>query len=85
MTSLAVVATVAGLVAFLIVSEVVAAVLPLVIVVAFVPPEERRGLAELLAATDSSRRLRLWPALRAAATARRSRRRVSGGRPGSLR
>ena len=83
MNSLVVVVTVVGLVAFVIASEVVIAVLPLTIVVAFVPPDERRGLADLLAATDSSRRLRLWPALRAAATARR--RRAGGGKNGSLR
>jgi hypothetical protein len=39
-----------------------------------VPPEERDGLAQLIAAADSSRKLRLWPALRAAVAGRRRRR-----------
>lgn len=52
-------------------SELVAAALPMIIVIAFVPPMERRGLAELLAAADSSRRLRLWRAVRLAVAARR--------------
>jgi hypothetical protein len=51
--------------------EVLAAVLPMLIVVLFVPPAERFGLAALLAAADSSARLRLWPALRLAVIARR--------------
>jgi hypothetical protein len=84
MSALAVVATVAGLVAFFIIAELAAAVLPILIIVAFVPPEERRGLAELMAAADSSSRLRLWTALRVAVTARR-RERVSGRSPGSPR
>jgi hypothetical protein len=53
------------------VAEVLAAVLPLVIVLTFVPPEQRDPLARLLAACDSSRRLRFWPALRVAVRARR--------------
>jgi len=53
--------------------ELAAAVLPMVIVLALVPPEERRGLAELIAATDNSRRLRIWPALRIAVEAQRRR------------
>jgi putative exporter of polyketide antibiotics len=55
-------------------AEVVSAVLPIVIVLTMVPPEERHGLAELLAAADSSRKLRLWSALRVAVLARRVRR-----------
>jgi len=71
MGSLAIFATVGGLVVFFILAELAAAVLPILIVVALVPPEERHGLAELIAATDSSRRLRIWPALRLAVMARR--------------
>jgi hypothetical protein len=52
--------------------EVAAAVLPLLIVVTLVPSHERTAVAEMLAAIDSSRRLRLWPALRVAVAARRS-------------
>jgi len=52
--------------------EAIAAVLPLLIVLTLVPPQERGAVAELLAAVDSSRRLRLWPALRAAVAARRT-------------
>lgn len=65
LASMAVVVVVAAL-------EVVAAVLPLLIVLTLVPPHERTAVAELLATLDSSRRLRLWPALRAAVIARRS-------------
>jgi len=57
--------------AVLILTELLAAALPVVIVIAAVPPEERDGLARLLAACDSSRKLRVWPALRAAVQARR--------------
>ena len=39
--------------------EMLTAVLPLIIVVVFVPPCERAALAELLAAADSSPKLRL--------------------------
>jgi hypothetical protein len=70
-----------GALAILILTELVAAALPVVIVIALVPPEEREGLAKLLAACDSSRKLRLWPALRLAVRARReqaSRTRVGG-------
>jgi putative exporter of polyketide antibiotics len=58
--------------AVLILSELVAAALPVLIVIAMVPREEREGLARLLAACDSSRKLRLWPALRLAVRARRA-------------
>lgn len=71
MSSLAVFATVAALLFLFIVVELVAAIAPLIIVVTLVPPEEREGLAQLLAAADSSRRLRLWRALRLAVAARR--------------
>jgi hypothetical protein len=60
-----------GALMVLILTELVAATLPVVIVIAMVPPEERESLARLLAACDSSRRLRLWPALRLAVRARR--------------
>ena len=54
--------------------EMLTAVLPLLIVILFVPPEERADLADVLAAADSSPRLRLWPALTAAVIARRRQR-----------
>ncbi|MDP9794394.1 hypothetical protein J2S43_002906 [Catenuloplanes nepalensis] len=62
---------VAVVVVFFLVVELAAATLPLLIVVTLVPPGERRELAEVLAAVDHGRRLRLWPALRAAVRARR--------------
>jgi hypothetical protein len=55
----------------LVLTEIIAAVLPVIIVIAAVPPAEREGLARLLATCDSSRKLRLWPALRTAVLARR--------------
>ncbi|GIE91313.1 hypothetical protein [Actinoplanes regularis] len=55
----------------LVLTELVAAALPVIIVIAMVPPHEREGLARLLAACDSSRRLRLWTALRLAVRDRR--------------
>jgi hypothetical protein len=66
-----VVVTVIVALMFVVITEVVAAILPLILVVALVPRDERRDLADLLAAADSSRRLRLWPALRVAVVARR--------------
>lgn len=71
MTDYLVIATV-GALAVLVLTELVAAALPVVIVIAMVPPEERDGLARLMAACDSSRKLRLWPALRLAVQARRA-------------
>jgi hypothetical protein len=71
MSEFAVLAAVAALVMLFVLAEIAAAVLPVIIVVALVPPEERATLAELIAAADSSRRLRLWPALRVAVAARR--------------
>jgi putative exporter of polyketide antibiotics len=61
------------LVLLFMVTEVVAAAIPLLIVITLVPVEERRGLAEVLAAADHSRRLRLWSALRLAVKAGRHR------------
>jgi hypothetical protein len=49
---------------FVVTVELLAAVLPLLVVLAFVPPNERPALVEVMAATDGSRRLRLWSALR---------------------
>lgn len=51
--------------------EMLAAVLPLLIVVIFVPPCERAELAAVLAAADSSPKLRFWSAANAAVLARR--------------
>ncbi len=72
MDGLVIVLVVAGLVGLVVLVELAAAVLPILIVVTLVPPEERSGVAELIAAADSSRRLRLWPALRVAVDARRA-------------
>jgi hypothetical protein len=71
MPELAVLAAVAGLVVLFVFAEIAAAVLPVIIVVALVPPEERDSLARVVAACDSSRKLRIWPALRLAVKARR--------------
>lgn len=70
MTDYAVIAAV-GTLAIIVLTELVAAALPVIIVIATVPPHEREELAKLLAACDSSRKLRLWPALRIAVRARR--------------
>lgn len=72
MNDFAVLAAVAALVMLFVLAEIAAAVLPVIIVVALVPPEERDGLAKVIAACDSSRKLRVWPALRLAVTARRA-------------
>jgi len=71
MSRLAVAGVVAALVFVVVVSEILSALLPLLVVVTLVPPSERQGLAELLAAADSSRRLRFWSALRVAVAIRR--------------
>jgi hypothetical protein len=68
-----------GALALLILTELVAAALPVIIVIAMVPPQERDGLARLLAVCDSSRKLRLWPALRLAVRARREVMKTRGG------
>jgi hypothetical protein len=68
---------VALLVLVLVLSEIVAAVLPLIIVLTCVPERERDTLARVLAALDSSRRLRVWPALRLAVALRRQERRIA--------
>ncbi len=68
---IAVVAAVAALVMLFVLAEIAAAVLPIIIIVVLVPPAERDALARLIAACDSSRKLRLWPALRVAVEARR--------------
>ena len=64
-------AIVALLVVLVVLTEIVSAVLPLVIVLICVPERERDSLARLLAVCDSSRRLRMWPALRLAVVLRR--------------
>ncbi|HEU4349953.1 MAG TPA: hypothetical protein VFR35_19420 [Actinoplanes sp.] len=65
-------AAVAALVMLFVLAEIAAAVLPLIIVMTLVPPEQRHELAEVLAACDSSRKIRLWTSLRAAVKARRT-------------
>jgi hypothetical protein len=71
MTTTVLAVIVAVLVLVIVLSEIVAAVLPLIIVLAVVPDRERDALARVLAAIDSSRRLRVWSALRLAVTLRR--------------
>jgi hypothetical protein len=71
MSTLLAVGIVGVLIALIILTELLAATLPLLLVVTMVPPHERAQLAELLAAADHSRRLRFWPALRTATAARR--------------
>jgi hypothetical protein len=69
-----------GAVAILILTELIAAALPVIIIIAMVPPEQRDSLARLLAACDSSRKLRLWRALRLAVRVRRQEvRRIHAG------
>jgi hypothetical protein len=68
--SSAVLVTVVALVVLVLLVELASAVLPIIIVIALVPPEERHSLAEVIAAADSSHKLRIWPALRAAVKAR---------------
>jgi hypothetical protein len=75
MSQLAVAGIVAALVFLIVVSEIVCALVPILVVVTLVPPAERKGLAEVLAAADSSRRLRFWRALRVAVAVRRQQRR----------
>ncbi len=71
MSDLAVVGLVVGVLMLLVLIELAVAAVPLLIVVTLVPPAERPALAACLAAADSRRRLRLWPALRLAVAARR--------------
>jgi hypothetical protein len=71
MNGFVVAAVIAVLIMLVVLSEIAAATLPLVIIMTLVPPDQRHGLAELIAAADSSRRLRLWPALRVSVAARR--------------
>jgi hypothetical protein len=74
MNDFAILAAVAALVMLFVLAEIAAAVLPVIIVVALVPPEEREGLAKVIAACDSSSKLRVWSALRVAVSARRTER-----------
>src|SRR4029453_6909613 len=74
MNEFAVLAAVAALVMLFLLIEVASGVLPLIIVLALVPPGERQELANLIAACDSSHKLRIWPALRLAVGARRRQR-----------
>jgi len=76
MQALVIVGCVVAFVLVVVLVELAAAVLPLVVVVSFVPPEQRPELARLLAAVDSTPKLRLWPALRLAVLARRRERGV---------
>jgi hypothetical protein len=71
MSTVTIVGIVALLIAFVVLTELMAAALPLLLVITLVPHEERQQLAELIAVTDRSRRLRLWHALRVAVAAQR--------------
>ncbi|MCO8275972.1 hypothetical protein M1L60_35880 [Actinoplanes sp. TRM 88003] len=62
---------VALIVVLIVLSEILAAVIPLIIVLTCVPAAERDGLARVLAVIDSSRRLRVWSALKLAVVLRR--------------
>lgn len=84
MDAIAVVGLVAAVLGFIALMEMMAAAVPMLIVIVLVSPEERPALAACLAAADS-RRLRLWPALRAAATARRRRPGLAGAGQGRSR
>jgi len=68
-------AIVAFLVLLFILTELAAAVLPLVIVIVLVPPQDREALARVIAACDTSRKLRIWSALRLAVVLSRQERR----------
>lgn len=83
MSTLLVVGIVGLLIVLIGLTELLAASIPLLLVILMVPHHERAQLAELIAAADRSRRLRLWPALRAAIAARRSRERLTRQRPAS--
>jgi hypothetical protein len=74
MSQLAIAGIVAAIVVLAIISEIVCALVPILVVVTLVPPSERHGVAEVLAAADSSRRPRAWRGLRIAVAARRRRR-----------
>lgn len=76
---LIVIVAIALVVVLCVTAELLSAVVPLLLVIAFVAPEDRPALAAVLAAADSSHRLRFWPALQAAVAARRLRRRPHGG------
>jgi hypothetical protein len=63
-----------AVVLLIVLSEIAAAIVPLIIVLACVPVADRPALAHLIATCDSSRKLRAWPALRVAVTHRREQR-----------
>lgn len=60
-------------IALIVLVELLASVLPLLVVLTWVPPEDRSALAAVMAAADHSRRLTFWSALRLV-IARRERR-----------
>jgi len=63
---------VAGFVTFVVLVELLAAVLPLLVVMIWVPAEERPALAAVVAAASGRRRLTCWSALRVFAARRRA-------------
>jgi hypothetical protein len=73
MNEFAALAMVVALVSLVVLAQIVAAVLPVIIVVTLVPPEQRDDLARVIAACDSSRKLRIWSTLRLAVKARQDR------------
>ncbi|WP_436529077.1 hypothetical protein [Actinoplanes sp. HUAS TT8] len=84
MSPVVLIGLVTALVAFVVMTELLAAALPLLIVIVLVPAHERPALAAVIAAADHRRRLRFWPALRTATAARRIQagRYSTSGRPG---
>ncbi|GAA2888622.1 hypothetical protein Acy02nite_70500 [Actinoplanes cyaneus] len=87
MSAFAFVGPVVAIIALFLVTEVLTAVLPLILVITLVPPHERPGLAAVLSAANSGgqpRRSR-WRQLRNTMTARRAAqagRYSTSGRPG---
>ncbi|MEV0715861.1 hypothetical protein [Asanoa sp. NPDC050611] len=72
MTDIAIIAAVAAFVGVVVLVELASAVLPLVIILACVPPHERPVLLELVAATGGGGRLRVFRTLRLVGATRRS-------------
>ncbi|MFI1995553.1 hypothetical protein [Actinoplanes sp. NPDC020271] len=85
MSAVALIGPVAAIIVFFLVTELLLAILPLLLVITLVPPHERPDLAAVLAAADKSPRWRFWAELRTAVAARRraqAGRYSTSGRPG---
>jgi hypothetical protein len=70
MANIAISFVVIALVVTVVLAELASAILPVIIVIKLVPPEERPALASLIGAAT---KLRIWTAVRVAVTARRRR------------